>query len=91
MGQSIGLSAAKYYNNEIPILNKYRADFVVADVDREEFCFIEFEDAKKASIFRTVMNKKTSTYSWSYRFEHGASQVIDWYAHIENHFHTQLM
>jgi hypothetical protein len=38
---------------------------------------VEFEDAKHDSIF--VKRKNRDTPEWAPRFEHGASQVIDWF------------
>ena len=41
------------------------------------YVFVEFEDAKEESIFKKVKNKATSEYST--RFEHGYSQLKDWF------------
>ncbi|EJG0025918.1 DUF4263 domain-containing protein [Vibrio alginolyticus] len=82
MGRVVGVDAPSMFNEELPILGKYRADFVVADKNQKTFSFIEFEDAKLNSIFNQRVNKKTSTYPWASRFEHGYSQVIDWYLHL---------
>ncbi|NTW19795.1 MAG: DUF4263 domain-containing protein, partial [Nostocales cyanobacterium W4_Combined_metabat2_030] len=52
------------------------------------YCFIEFEDATKNSIF---VNKKGKTTSeWSARFEHGFSQIIDWFWKIDDYKNTSL-
>lgn len=91
MGKAVGIDSPRRYNNELPIIGKYRADFVVSDENQSEFGFIEFEDAKTNSIFSTRFNKKTSVYPWSPRFEQGYSQVIDWYLHLAAHNHSQNM
>lgn len=91
MRRVVGIDAPRKYNNELPIINKYRADFVVADQTQSTFSFIEFEDAKNNSIFNKNINKKTSTYPWANRFEHGYSQVVDWYIHLASNIQTQNM
>ncbi|MBS9994654.1 MULTISPECIES: Shedu immune nuclease family protein [Vibrio harveyi group] len=82
MGRVVAIDAPEKYNDELPIIGKFRADFVVADKSQSSFAFIEFENAKENSIFNKVLNRKTSVYPWSARFEHGYSQVIDWYLHL---------
>lgn len=82
MGRTIGVDAPRKYNDELPIIGKYRADFVVADESQSTFSFIEFEDAREDSIFKKTINKKTQVFPWAPRFEHGYSQVIDWYIHL---------
>ncbi|MBY7859137.1 DUF4263 domain-containing protein [Vibrio fluvialis] len=91
MGRVVGVDAPANFNEELPILGKYRADFVVADKSLKTFSFIEFENAKLDSIFQQRINKKTSTYPWASRFEHGYSQVIDWYLHLAANDHSTNM
>ncbi|MER1410709.1 DUF4263 domain-containing protein [Klebsiella pneumoniae] len=91
MGRVVGVDAPMKYNNELPIIGKYRADFVVSDSTQSTFSFIEFEDARDNSIFTTKINKKTSVYPWSARFEQGYSQVIDWYLHLAANNQSQSM
>lgn len=91
MGRLIGVGSIASYNSEIPIIGKYRADFVVSNKDNSEFAFIEFENATLGSIFTRRLNKKTHAYSWSARFEHGYSQVIDWYHHLLDNEGTNNM
>jgi hypothetical protein len=91
MGRVVGIDAPKNYNDELPLIGKYRADFVVADGNMEEFAFIEFEDAKDNSIFSKRVNSKTSVHSWATRFEKGYSQVVDWYLHLATNNQTQNM
>lgn len=91
MGRVVGIDAPKKYNNELPIIGKFRSDFVVSNDAQTCFSFIEFEDAKGNSIFNKTINKKTLVYPWSSRFEHGYSQVIDWYLHLSVNNQTQNM
>jgi Domain of unknown function (DUF4263) len=67
---------------EFSIFGDHKADLAIADIKNREFCFIEFEDAKKASIFNTAGKKATP--DWSTRYDHGFSQLIDWILWIEN-------
>lgn len=91
MGRLIGVGGVANYNSEIPIIGKYRADFVVSNKNNSELAFIEFENATNGSIFTRRINKKTHTYPWSIRFEHGYSQVIDWYHHLRENEGTNNM
>jgi len=67
---------------EFSIFGDHKADLVIGDTRNHEFCFIEFEDAKSASIFNTAGTKATP--DWSTRYDHGFSQIIDWILWIEN-------
>ncbi|WP_392353525.1 Shedu anti-phage system protein SduA domain-containing protein [Pseudoalteromonas sp. PB2-1] len=91
MGRVVGVDAPKKFNDELPLIGKFRADFVVASETMREFAFIEFEDAKDNSIFKKKVNKKTSVHSWASRFEKGYSQVVDWFLHLSVHNKTQSM
>jgi hypothetical protein len=62
---------------EFPIYGDFVADVVVGNSQQHSVCMIEFEDAKKESIFCTVKGK--STKEWSRRFERGFSQLVDWF------------
>src|SRR5262245_20170772 len=61
--------------HELPLFGDFVADLVVGDSKNSAFAFIEFEDASPDSIF--VKNKATP--DWSPRFEHGFSQLVDWF------------
>jgi len=72
--------------HEFTLSGEFRADLVVGDSVNNIYCFIEFEDATKNSIF---VNKKGKTTSeWSPRFEHGFSQIIDWFWRIDDYKNT---
>jgi hypothetical protein len=68
--------------HEFSFFGDFRADLVVGDATHHTYCFIEFEDAAKNSIFTTKRGKSTS--EWSPRFEHGFSQIIDWFWKIDD-------
>ncbi|MEB3308660.1 MAG: Shedu immune nuclease family protein [Snowella sp.] len=80
------------YKAEVCLFNnEFRADFVVADRLRKKYVFIEFENAKEDSIFKKKpRNSEVSniSYEWSPRYEHGVSQVIDWYYRMDDYERT---
>ncbi len=80
------------YKAEVSLFsNEFRADFVVANRHMKKFTFIEFEDAKKGSIFKRKSRGSASantSYEWSRRYEHGLSQVIDWYYRMDDYERT---
>lgn len=77
------------YLGEPFLLGEFRADFLVADDARANFLFIEFEDAKRDSIFSVKgKGKTTKAFEWSKRFEHGFSQIVDWQFRIFDYSRT---
>ena len=72
---------------EYKFFGDYAADLVLGDKAYRQFCVIEFEDARLASIFKPSQNKKTTI--WAERFEHGYSQIIDWYSMLDDFKKTQ--
>ena len=82
---------------EFDIFGDHVADLVVGDTTNHEYCFIEFEDASEASVFKKTPK---ATPEWSVRFEHGFSQLVDWIlwignnkgnAAFENRFNTKAI
>jgi hypothetical protein len=67
--------------HEFSLLGEFKADLVVGDSVNANYCFIEFEDAKEDSIFK---KKGRKTKEWSPRFEHGYSQLVDWFWLIDD-------
>lgn len=61
---------------ELTLVNEFIADVVVGDAAGRSYCFIEFEDGRSGSIFRRT---KRQASEWTPRFDHGASQIIDWF------------
>ncbi len=62
---------------EFDLFGDYAADLALGDSRRKEYCFIEFENAAPDSIFRRVGAKQSL--EWAPRFEHGYSQILDWF------------
>jgi hypothetical protein len=66
---------------EYDLFGDFRADVVVGDSQANAYTLIEFEDAKRESVFRA---DGRYTLAWSPRFEHGFSQLVDWFWKIED-------
>jgi hypothetical protein len=66
---------------EFDIWGDFKTDLAVGDSDSGAYCFIELEDAKKDSVFRKTGRSATE---WSPRFEHGLSQLVDWFYKLED-------
>lgn len=66
---------------ELLLVNEFIADVVVGDAAEQAFCFIEFEDGGSNSIFRHTARHATE---WTPRFDHGASQIIDWFWKLDD-------
>jgi len=67
---------------EFRLFGDYACDLVIGDSVSHNFCFVEFEDASPKSILTTKKGK--STPEWSPRFDHGFSQIIDWFLVLED-------
>jgi hypothetical protein len=61
---------------EFDIFGDFASDLIVGEWDRAEYCLVEFEDARRNSIFEKAGTKVTR--EWGKRFDHGYSQIIDW-------------
>ncbi|WP_020472440.1 Shedu anti-phage system protein SduA domain-containing protein [Zavarzinella formosa] len=78
--KSLALGSVNRYATEYHLFGSYVCDLVLADWENSTFTFIEFEDAMPSSVF--VKNGKKATKEWSKRFDHGCSQIIDWFHKI---------
>jgi len=67
---------------EFPFFGDFAADLLVGNRERGEFCVVEFEDGRSDSIFTKVGTK--STKEWSRRFDHGFSQLVDWFYSLDD-------
>jgi hypothetical protein len=65
-----------------PFFGDYSADVVVGNKAAGEFCIVEFEDGNADSIFKR--QPKRGNPEWSARFEHGFSQLVDWFFHLND-------
>lgn len=62
---------------EFDIFGDFVSDLAVGDSVTQQYCFVEFEDASRESIFQRRGRKETP--EWASRFERGYSQIIDWF------------
>ena len=67
---------------EYPLFGDFTCDLVVGDSARNAYCLIEFEDAGPTSLF--LKRDKRVPRDWSPRFEHGCSQIIDWFHKLDD-------
>jgi hypothetical protein len=63
------------YAHEYPLFGDFTCDLVVGDSATRRYGFVEFEDAAPNSTFIS----KKATPEWAPRFEHGYSQILDWF------------
>ena len=66
---------------EFDIFGDFVADLVVGSSVTNTYCFVEFEDAQEYSLFRKRGNRFEP--SFGARFEHGYSQIVDWFCALE--------
>lgn len=61
--------------HDYDLFGDFTCDFVVGDFEKHAYCFVEFEDARKNSVFS---KGRRGTSKWGTRFEQGFSQIVDW-------------
>jgi Domain of unknown function (DUF4263) len=71
---------------EFDVFGDFICDVVLGDFERQTFCAIELEDAGPKSVFQRVGKKATK--EWGRRFEHGFSQLVDWFYAWDDHKST---
>ena len=82
IGTTFGnIGVAKYVAYEFQIMGDYGADIVFGNPEKQ-FCFVELENGDPDSVLEKVGKK--STKEWSRRFEHGFSQIVDWFCHLDD-------
>jgi Domain of unknown function (DUF4263) len=67
---------------EFDIFGDFKCDLAVGNSQTHTYCFIEFENATEKSIFVKKSEKYQSEFAP--RFEHGYSQVADWFYKLHN-------
>lgn len=68
---------------EFQIYGDFSADLFIGNFDKRTYCAIELEDARPNSVFNRIEGKSTA--EWGRRFEHGFSQLIDWFFSFDDH------
>ncbi len=82
MAELVGMSRLDIDESEfeVELWQDFKCDGIFGDSGRNIYCLIEFEDAKKNSIFES---KPKNHPKYSRRFECGISQIIDWFWRID--------
>ena len=62
--------------SEFDLFGNFRCDWVVGDSTSQTYTLVEFEDARRNSIFGGGTKYHEE---WGRRFEHGFSQLVDWF------------
>jgi hypothetical protein len=82
IGMAFGnIGVAKQVAYEFQILGDYGADIIIGNREKQ-FCFIELENGDPDSVLLRVGKK--STKEWSKHLEHGFSQIVDWFCHLDD-------
>lgn len=82
MGDAVGkIGVAKQVAYEYELFGDFAADIVTGNREKQ-FCFIELEDGDINSVLARVGGKATK--EWSRRFEHGFSQLVDWFYQLDD-------
>lgn len=71
--------------HEYPLFGDFTCDLVTGDWNRKAYIFVEFENAEPNSIF---IKKSRNVPEWAPRFEHGFSQIVDWFYKLDTQRHT---
>lgn len=72
---------------EYPIYGNFRADLIVGNKSAGAFLLVEFEDGRPDSVFRKTGRDLPE---WGPRFEHGFSQIVDWFSLLDDLKKTDL-
>jgi hypothetical protein len=81
------IGPATHLGFEYPFMGDFSADIVLGNTEKGVFCVVEFEDGQPDSIFTRVPKKSTT--EWSRRFEHGFSQLVDWFYSLDDFKKTE--
>jgi hypothetical protein len=65
---------------QYPFWGGFKADLILGTKAAGEFCVVEFEDGGPSSIFKKQPKRRNP--EWSARFEHGFSQLVDWFCNL---------
>lgn len=68
--------------SEYDLFGNFRSDWAVGDWESRTYTLIEFEDARPNSVFGGGQKYHEE---WGRRFEHGFSQLVDWFWTLDHH------
>jgi hypothetical protein len=66
---------------EYPLFGEFRCDLAIGDSVTKAYTFVEFEGAGPRSLFVKCGDRLAR--GWSPRFDHGYSQVVDWFYKLQ--------
>ncbi len=72
---------------EYDFFGDFKADLLLGNREAKEFCVVEFEDGAEDTIFKKQAKRKNP--EWSARFEHGFSQLADWFYNLHDFKNTE--
>jgi hypothetical protein len=67
---------------EYPFFGDFKADILLGSKTARKFAVVELEDGRRHSIFKK--QPKRGNPEWSTRFEHGFSQLADWFYNLDD-------
>ncbi len=67
--------------DELGLVGDHACDLAIGNEAGGQFCFVEFEDARKGSVFKAA---KRGAPEWGARIERGLSQIIDWFYTLDD-------
>lgn len=81
----LGIGIAKQVASQFGLMGDFTADLAFGTREKG-FCLVELEDADPASVLDKVGKKATK--EWARRFEHGFSQLVDWFCLLDGQKNT---
>jgi Domain of unknown function (DUF4263) len=80
---------ADLFAGEYPLFGDFRCDLAIGDSVSRSCTFVEFEAAGPRSLF--VKRGRKATREWSPHFDHGCSQIVDWFHKLQDMTNTAGM
>jgi hypothetical protein len=74
--------------HEYGVVGAHVCDLVVGQETTNAFCVVEFEDAKKSSVFKAQRGDRVP--EWSPRLGKGFDQILDWLCALDGIRHSDL-
>ena len=84
VGARLSIGIAKQVASQF-VLNHFIADIAFGTREKS-FCMVELEDADPTSVLHKVGKKAMK--EWAPRFEHGFSQLVDWFCWLDGQKNT---
>jgi len=71
---------------DFSFVGDFAADLALGCRAKNHYLAVEFEDGRTNSIFKKLVKKSTT--EWSTRFDHGFSQLVDWFCALDDYKKT---